>query len=402
MNISVVILAAGQSLRMGRVKALLPLPLGPSGADCSALEGLARLFRGQGLTDIVVVSGYHAEAVEAEARRLDLATVRNPAPERGMFSSVCTGLSAFANRAAQGDTEALVVTPVDVPLLRPLTLMTLQAEAEKDRARSGDCAPVLIPLFSGREGHPPLIPEAYIRRILAHNGREGLRGALATLPRRVLSVADAMILEDMDRPEDYKRLQRLAPERGVLSPEEAWVLLRQRDVLPKILRHSEAVGQVAARFAERLVARREAVGRPAACDPRLAQAGGLLHDICKGQPRHERAGGELLDSLGLPRMARIVRDHLDLELPEDMPLSERELVCLADKYCAGDRLVPLERRYEEKMRHFADDKAVQAAILGRMARAQKLAERVARECACAPFAMAREVLTPAREPDRRA
>ena len=45
-----------------------------------------------------------------------------------------------------------------------------------------------------------------------------------------------------------------------------------------------------------------------------------------------------------------------------MPLSERELVCLADKYCAGDRLVPLERRYEEKMRHFADDKAVQAAI----------------------------------------
>ena len=106
MNISVVILAAGQSLRMGRVKALLPLPLGPSGADCSALEGLARLFRGQGLTDIVVVSGYCVEAVEAEARRLDLVTVRNPAPERGMFSSVCTGLSAFANRAAQGDTEA--------------------------------------------------------------------------------------------------------------------------------------------------------------------------------------------------------------------------------------------------------------------------------------------------------
>ena len=58
MNISVVILAAGQSLRMGRVKALLPLPLGPSGADCSALEGLARLFHDQGLTDIVIVSGY--------------------------------------------------------------------------------------------------------------------------------------------------------------------------------------------------------------------------------------------------------------------------------------------------------------------------------------------------------
>ena len=392
MKFSVVILAAGQSSRMGRVKALLPLPLGPEGANCSALEGLARLYRDQGVDRIVVVSGYHAEEVEAESRRLDLVCTRNPNPEQGMFSSVCTGLSRLADNPDSCESEAICITPVDVPLVRPLTLQTLLEEAKKDLERFGARPPVLIPLFAGREGHPPLIPAAYASHILAHNGREGLRGAFSALPRRVVSVADAMILEDMDAPEDYERLRRLALSRAVLTPEEAWVLLRQRKVAQKILRHSQAVGEVAARFAAVLGQSRESAGEAAGCSPQLALVGGLLHDICKGAPHHELAGGDLLDSLGLPRLAEIVRSHLDVDLPDEAAITERELVCLADKYCLGIRLTPLESRYEEKKRQFRDNAEALTAIEAREQRAQKLAARLAAECGQSPFELARTAL----------
>ena len=120
MKYCAILLAAGQASRMGAVKALLPLPLLPGGASCSALEGLVRCYRGVGVDDILVVSGFHVEDVEAAARDLGLAVARNPRPEQGMFSSVCAGL-----RAVPEDCASCFVHPVDVPLVRPMTLSAL-------------------------------------------------------------------------------------------------------------------------------------------------------------------------------------------------------------------------------------------------------------------------------------
>lgn len=377
MNISAIILAAGQSARMGRVKALLPLPLSPGGGECSALAGLARLYRGLGVADILVVTGFHADEVEAECARLGLTAFRNPRPEDGMFSSVRAGLAALLERGAP---EAVFVHPVDVPLVRPLALKMLMETAAA--GPGGKAAPVLVPLFAGREGHPPLIPGVHLRRILAYDGEGGLRGAQAGLPRRVVSVADALILEDMDRPEDYERLRDLAARRDALSPEEAWVLLRQHAAADKILRHSGAVAEVAARFAEALPH----------CDPELARAGALLHDIKKGAPHHDRAGGDLLEALALPRLADIARSHLDLDLPGDAPITERELVYLADKYCGGAAFTPLEGRYEERLRQYANDAEATAAINARLERARKLEARLERETGEKPADLARQAL----------
>ena len=137
---------------------------------------------------------------------------------------------------------------------------------------------------------------------------------------------------------------------------------------------------------------RESAGEAAGCSPQLALVGGLLHDICKGAPHHELAGGDLLDSLGLPRLAEIVRSHLDVDLPDEAALTERELVCLADKYCLGIRLTPLESRYEEKKRQFRDNAEALTAIEAREQRAQKLAARLAAECGQSPFELARTAL----------
>lgn len=386
---SVLILAAGKAERMGRVKALLPLPLLPGGVACSTLAGLARLYRACGLEDITVVSGFHAAPVEEEAAALGLAVVRNLHPEAGMFSSVRAGFAALAKR---GGVERIFVQPVDIPLVRPLTVMALLDAADEEKSRNLPASPVLVPAFSGDKGHPPLVGAQCFRRILEHDGRGGLRTALAGLVQRVVDVPDALILEDMDTPAEYVRLRGQARWHEALSPDEAHTLLRLRRIPEKGLRHARAVGAVAARLAHALEKSRKDRGLAASCCARLAMAGGLLHDICKGEPHHEAAGGKLLESLGLPVMAELVRDHRDLVLPEEAPFAERELVYLADKYCRGDSFVPLEIRFGQKLEQYANDAEACAAITGRLERAQRMEARFARETGIPPATLARAAL----------
>lgn len=401
MTARVLILAAGQASRMGRVKALLPFPLGAAGESCSALEGLARLFRQMGIEHISVVTGWHAERIEPAAQALGLAVVRNPRPEDGMFSSVCAGLSALAGGDPTMAETPVLVQPVDVPLVRP---MTIQALLE---AHAADPENVLVPTFAGQEGHPPLLPARHLAHVLRHahtGGENGLRGALEGLPARHIPVADRLMLSDMDRPEEYERMRLLASRRETLRPDEALELLRLRGVPEKGLRHGRAVGTVAAALAKALLQTRrtgnpglegDAVpnpdlgacftsaldsGRNSGLDPDLALAGGLVHDICKDEKGHEAAAGRLFRQLRLPVMAHIVEDHRDLTLPDDQPITERELIFLADKYCYGGSFVSVRQRFEQKMESFGAEAG--QAIMGRMERALAMEARLARELDC--------------------
>ena len=398
METAVIVLAAGMASRMGAAKALLSLPLLPGGGRCSALRGLVKQYRAAGVQQVVIVSGFHADVVEGEATALGLKAVRNPDPQQGMFSSVQTGVAALTQSGFDG---YFFVQPVDVPLVRPLTLRALceaagqeEAGREAERAVSGKAAalPVLIPAFDGQEGHPPLVPMHLAPRIMGHKGQNGLRGALEGAPLRPVPVPDVMILEDMDTPDDYARLRFLALERHMLLPVEAEYLLHLHHVPEKGLRHARAVGAVACCLAEALAHAREIEGYDAGVDPRWALAGGLLHDICKGQPRHEAAAGELLRGLDLPGMARLVQDHRDLTFPGDEPITERELVYLADKYCYGGSFVPLERRFGNKLEAYAHDTAACEAIRGRLGRAKELEERLAREIGRDPALVAERAL----------
>lgn len=85
MKPAVLILAAGVASRMGAAKALLSLPSLPEGGRCSALRGLVSLYRSLGVENVVIVSGFHAEVVEAELLALGLSAVRNPTRNGACF-----------------------------------------------------------------------------------------------------------------------------------------------------------------------------------------------------------------------------------------------------------------------------------------------------------------------------
>ena len=90
--------------------------------------------------------------------------------------------------------------------------------------------------------------------------------------------------------------------------------------------------------------------------------------------------------------AALVADHRDLSVPDAAPLTERELVYLADKYCHGREFVPLELRFGQKLDLYAADPAACAAIRGRLGRARALEARLAREMGRPPADIARQAL----------
>ncbi|WP_353118007.1 DVU_1551 family NTP transferase [Nitratidesulfovibrio sp.] len=396
-----VVLAAGASSRMAPdFKPLLDLH------GASVLARCVALFRQAGVADVLVVTGHRADEVATEAERLGVVTVHNPAwREGGMFSSVRAGLETVARRGAEtggsgsidgiddtggaGRTGALLL-PVDAALVRPVTVRLLLERAAAHPYR------VLLPVFDGQWGHPPLLHASVLPIILADSGDGGLRGALHRLGPQALAevgVPDRFILRDMDTPDDYRAACADWPTRAVPTPQEARALLAVRGIPPGGIAHAEGVAAVAVRLADALNAARDMPGPDAVSggqsgpgarldrdlDSTLTEAAALLHDIAKGQPRHEAAGGALLRELGFSGVADIVTAHRDTALADDQPLTEQEVVYFADKLVRCHTVVDVERRFGEKLAQWRHDPEAAAAIEGRMRRALALRARIQRE-----------------------
>ncbi len=346
MNTAAVILAAGLSSRMGAFKPLFCL------GERSLLEHCWAIFHDIGLTEIRVVVGHRAGETAAEAESLGMKWVKNSDYRAGMFSSIRCGVATLSK-----EVDAFFVLPVDIPLIRPATLRAILT------AFSGDNDTVIYPIFAGRRGHPPLIPAALIPAILSHDGVGGLETLLGQYQGTDVAVWDEGTLMDADTPEDLQRLQRRQVRISVPTRQEAdalaGLLLSEQGIA-----HGRLVGRVAIALAQALNGYR--------LDMDLLYGAALLHDVAKGQPRHEIRGAEMLSVLGLAEIAEVVASHKDLEPPNTGQLTEKEIVCLADKLISRSRRVRFEERYAEKLALFARDAGACQNIIGRRTRARAL------------------------------
>ena len=344
-----VILAAGFSSRMGSFKPLMDL------GGMTFLSRCVHVFREAGIGEPLVVTGHRAAEVGAEAGRLGAPTVHNAGFADGMFSSVRAAVASLPG------IEAFFLLPVDIALIRPATVTAL-LDAWDGR--------VAYPLFEGERGHPPLIPASLAPAILAHDGRGGLQALLEDRPSLDVPVWDRGILLDADTPDDFAVLRRRAARLHVGERGEALALAGQ-SMPERGLAHGLAVAAVALRMGEELAR------RGVELDLDLVHNAALLHDVAKGWPYHEAAGGELLALHGL---SGIVAAHRDVPPPASGVLTEKELVCLADKLVRCDRRVGVEDRFGEKLALYACDPEACAAIRGRMNNALALRGMVETAC----------------------
>lgn len=337
MKIGALILAAGYSSRMGDFKPLMRI----SGKSLLA-NGVHR-FKKAGISDIFLVTGHRADDLQAEARSLGVKLVYNENHDQGMFSSVVKGIKKMRQY------DGFFLLPVDIPLFHRATLTTLLGEF------TGKVT--LIPTYKGEQGHPPLIPGTLCEKIAAHNGQKGLRGILMKLPFHEIKVWDRGILLDADTPEAFNQLKSrfVNVESSELEKEEAEELASLM-MTPALISHCKAVAVLALAFAQRLD------NKSSAINTELLYNGALLHDVAKGVDGHEHAGKVMMQGFGLEKIAEIIGNHRSTPVPQDDMVTEKELVCLADKFIKGTAKFSMEDRFNEKLERYRDDQPALAAI----------------------------------------
>jgi molybdenum cofactor cytidylyltransferase len=179
---------------MGRSKALLTVPSG----DMTFVARLVATLLDGGVDDAVVVGRPDDRALRDEVERLTTPVrfVPNHNADSGQLSSVLAGLNA----ADRPGTSAILVTPVDLPLLGSAAVSALLAAF-----RSGSC-PVARATHGGRHGHPVIFARSVFEALRRADPATGAKSVVRSQPVLDVEVGDAGVLYDVDTPEDYQRL----------------------------------------------------------------------------------------------------------------------------------------------------------------------------------------------------
>ena len=176
-SVTAVILAAGQSRRMGRPKGYLPI------GNRTFLSHLIHTLK-DSVQKVVVVTGAYRYAVDAPKERVEF--VHATHWRSGMRASLARGLQAC-------DDGWILLTHVDRPLVQHDTIQRVL------KARSKN---VVVPTFGGQYGHPILIPPGLRRRLKTIEdiplSRLVINAQTATVP-----VADPGIILNLNHPSDY-------------------------------------------------------------------------------------------------------------------------------------------------------------------------------------------------------
>lgn len=170
---------------MGKTKQLLPLSGRPLIAHC--LDTILTA----GIRDIIVVLGHNGEEIARVLSGMPVRVVFNELLNSEMADSARKGLSAVAPSST-----GIIIYPSDYPLVKPETIMTLAGEHNRFPDR------IIIPVHSGKKGHPTLFPREAINELLQGITLRVIVNRDAGR-NRVVSVPDSGVLFDVDTEEDY-------------------------------------------------------------------------------------------------------------------------------------------------------------------------------------------------------
>jgi len=186
------ILAAGESSRMGTPKAALAY------RGRTFLETIVQTLEEAGIERIVVVLGHRAEEIQRQIKIEPARVVINPDYRSGQTSSLQAGLRALL---ADGP-DAVLLCLVDHPAVSAETARKIMA------AFCEGGAPVVIPTYQGRRGHPVLIGRQVFPELLDLASDAGADSVIRKYRPTTQSVAveDEGVVIDVDDPESYRQL----------------------------------------------------------------------------------------------------------------------------------------------------------------------------------------------------
>lgn len=200
-----VILAAGESSRMGRDKALLPWPPQQEGELAAGTFLSAVIESFNAYVDVVlVVVGKNQTDLSPIVYASGASLVVNPDPARGQFSSLQTALHEVLNRGR----DAVMITLVDRPPVATRTIAKLKEAFESEVPESKWA---VVPEYQGKHGHPILaareLMEAFLRAPASASARAVEHAHLEKIA--YITVDDPRVIANVDTPDQYAALPTL-------------------------------------------------------------------------------------------------------------------------------------------------------------------------------------------------
>jgi molybdenum cofactor cytidylyltransferase len=190
-SVAAVVLAAGRSLRMGRPKMVLPW------GGATVIGQVVGVLRQAEIQNIVVVTGGARRQVEAALVGYAVQLVFNPRfAQVEMLVSLQLGLLNLGS-----DVDAALVVLGDQPQIE---LEVVESVLARYQARQ---APLVVPSFQMRRGHPWLVERKLWNDIFELQPASTLRDFLNRYADQIdyLNVVTPSVLRDLDTPQEYQR-----------------------------------------------------------------------------------------------------------------------------------------------------------------------------------------------------
>jgi len=187
--VAAIILAAGESKRMGMPKLLLPF------AGSTIIETTVRNVVLSEVDQILVVTGYKADRLSVQLQAAPVRLVLNKNYQEGMLQSVIVGIQAVSPRIG-----SVMVMPADQPMIKTSAINKVLAAFQSSPKG------IAVPTYRMRRGHPILFCLKY-RTALIRFINEGLRRLVYENPEDVLEIPidDPEICNDIDTFTDYRQ-----------------------------------------------------------------------------------------------------------------------------------------------------------------------------------------------------
>ncbi|WP_319589927.1 nucleotidyltransferase family protein [uncultured Draconibacterium sp.] len=198
-NIPILLLAAGASSRMGKPKPLLPWE------GKRLIEHQVNMLLSTG-NPVVVVLGNQSESIIPILQGLPVKFTINENWEMGMGTSIATGVRFI--KQLYPDCKGVLITLIDQPLITSDHLNTLVANFESEKQQI-----IVSQAETGWQGVPVLFDRFYFDELARLKGKQGAKTIFRNYMQHVISIPCGEILEDMDTPKEYDKLQNISKEK---------------------------------------------------------------------------------------------------------------------------------------------------------------------------------------------
>jgi len=187
-----VVLSAGESSRMGRPKALLPID------GQTFIERIVAALKQTTVGKIIVILGHNARELEAKISHLPVQILINTDYKQGQLSSLQL---AVRDLQADADCDGMLVHLVDHPYLAPALVQEMIRRFYETKKR------IIVPKFHGKRGHPVIFSNALFGELLSAPMAEGAKAVVNAHRAETLEIdtQEEGIAVDIDTPELYQQ-----------------------------------------------------------------------------------------------------------------------------------------------------------------------------------------------------